>query len=103
MLNEARNDLSSLKVDMAELEELRDFRSDIARKEKAHAELIANQAKRLEELEGLYKEEQVLSTAHVVDVPHPGIPGIHGSAAVYGFSTTYHMRDREAMQTCWGG
>jgi hypothetical protein len=59
MLNEARNDLSTLKVDMAELEELRDFRSDIARKEKAHAELIANQAKRLEELEGLYKEEQV--------------------------------------------
>ena len=59
MLNEARTDLSAVKVDMAELEELRDFRSDIARKEKAHAELIANQAKRLEELESLYKEEQV--------------------------------------------
>ena len=59
MLNEARSDLSAIKVDMAELEELRDFRSDIARKEKAHAELISNQAKRLDELESLYKEEQV--------------------------------------------
>ena len=59
MLNEARTDLSAVKVDMAELEELRDFRSDIARKEKAHADLIASQAKRLEELESLYREEQV--------------------------------------------
>lgn len=67
MLNEARSDLSAVKVDMAELEELRDFRSDIARKEKAHAELIANQAKRLEELEVLYKEEQVQ------DVPSPSV------------------------------
>lgn len=59
MLNEAREDLKNLKVDIAELEELRELRSDINRKERAHADLIQNQAKRLDELETLYKEEQV--------------------------------------------
>lgn len=59
LLNEVKNDLNMLKVDMAELEELREFRADVARKEKAHADLIASQAKRLDELEALYKEEQV--------------------------------------------
>jgi len=59
LLNEVKNDLNMLKVDMSELEELREFRSDVARKEKAHADLIASQAKRLDELEALYKEEQV--------------------------------------------
>lgn len=59
LLNEVRNDLNLVKVDQAELEELREFRSDVARKEKAHADLIASQAKRLDELEALYKEEQV--------------------------------------------
>jgi uncharacterized protein YajQ (UPF0234 family) len=59
MLNEARNDLHSIKVDISELEELRDMRADIERKEKAHADLISSQAKRLDELETLYREEQV--------------------------------------------
>lgn len=59
LLNEVKNDLNMLKVDMTELDELREFRSDVARKEKAHADLIASQAKRLDELEALYKEEQV--------------------------------------------
>lgn len=42
-----------------ELEDLRIMQQDIQRKEKAHAELIQSQAKRLEELENLYKDEQV--------------------------------------------
>ena len=59
VLNEVKNDLNNLKVDMAELDELRELRADVVRKEKAHADLIASQAKRLDELEALYKEEQV--------------------------------------------
>lgn len=62
LLNEVKNDLNNLKVDMNELEELRELRADVARKEKAHADLIASQAKRLDELEALYKEEQVPPT-----------------------------------------
>jgi hypothetical protein len=43
--------------DAAELEELRELRSDVERREKAQAGVIENQARRLEELEKLYKEE----------------------------------------------
>jgi hypothetical protein len=60
MINETKQDLENLRVDMQELEDLRVMRQDIQRQEKANAELISSQAKRLEELETLYKEEQVL-------------------------------------------
>ena len=39
----------------AELEELRDMKEDVERRERAQAALIDNQAKRLDELETLYK------------------------------------------------
>ena len=58
MINEAKQDLENLQLDMAELEDLRVMKGDIQRQEKANAELIQSQAKRLEELETLYKEEQ---------------------------------------------
>lgn len=47
------------KNDQTELEELREMKSDIERKEKQQASIIENQAKRLDELEKLYKDEQV--------------------------------------------
>ncbi len=59
LLNEATAKLKNLEGSEKELEELREMKEDIERKEKAHAELIAGQAKRLEELEKLYKEESI--------------------------------------------
>ena len=38
-----------------ELEELRELKEDVARRERAQALVIENQAKRLDELETLYK------------------------------------------------
>lgn len=38
-----------------ELEELRDMKADVERREKAQAAVLERQAKRLEELETLYK------------------------------------------------
>ena len=72
MLNETKQDLDNLKVDIAELEDLRVMRQDIQRQEKANAELISNQAKRLEELEGLYKEEQVRPPSLLLYGMHSG-------------------------------
>ena len=43
------------KDEAMELEELREMKADIERREKAQATVIENQAKRLEELEVLYK------------------------------------------------
>eukprot|EP00951_Prasinocladus_malaysianus_P006121 scaffold43350_cov33-Prasinocladus_malaysianus.AAC.1 len=60
MLNELRAEQDQAKMDMAELDELREMKEDIERKEKQQAVLIEAQAKRLEEFEQLYKEEQVL-------------------------------------------
>jgi len=60
MLNELRAEADQMKMDMAELDELREMKEDIERKEKQQAVLIEAQAKRLEELEVLYKDEQVL-------------------------------------------
>lgn len=60
MLNELKNEMEQMKIDMAELDELREMKDDIERKEKQQAVLIAAQSKRLEELEALYKDEQVL-------------------------------------------
>lgn len=43
--------------DLSELEELREMRADVERRERAQAAVIESQAKRLEECEGLYREE----------------------------------------------
>lgn len=40
---------------MLELEELRELKQDVERRERAQAAVIENQAKRLEELDKLYK------------------------------------------------
>jgi hypothetical protein len=40
---------------MAELEELRELKQDVERRERAQATVIENQARRLEELDTLYK------------------------------------------------
>lgn len=47
-----------LKDEASELEELREMKADIERREKAQATVIEHQAKRLEELETLYKVQQ---------------------------------------------
>ncbi len=44
-----------LKYEATELDELREMKADIERRDKAQALLIENQAKRLDELETLYK------------------------------------------------
>lgn len=44
----------------AELEELRDMKENVERRQKQDAERMAGQAKRIQELEKTYKEEQVL-------------------------------------------
>lgn len=44
-----------------ELEELREMKSDVERREKAQAAVLERQAKRLEELETLYKVSPVVS------------------------------------------
>lgn len=59
LYNEAKSDLEQSKQDQDELEELREMKADIERKEKQQAAIIENQAKRLEELEKLYKDEQI--------------------------------------------
>ena len=43
------------KTEHAELEELREMKDDVVRKERAQATIITNQARRLEELDQLYK------------------------------------------------
>ena len=60
MLNELKSETEQMKMDAVELDELREMKEDIERKEKQQAMLIESQAKRLEELERLYKDEQVL-------------------------------------------
>lgn len=47
--------LLQLKDEATELEELREMKADIERRERAQALVIENQAKRLEELETLYR------------------------------------------------
>lgn len=59
MYEAARAEAEQIRADEAELEELREMRADIERKDKQHAMIIENQARRLDELEKLYKEEQV--------------------------------------------
>ena len=43
-----------------ELVALRELKEDVERRERAQAEVIANQAKKLEELESLYKDEAIM-------------------------------------------
>lgn len=45
------------KTDIGELEELRELKADIQRREHNQAAVIASQAKQLRELETLYKDE----------------------------------------------
>lgn len=60
LYNEAKQEMADHKADQEELEELREMKEDIERKEKQQAMIIENQAKRLDELEKLYKEEQLM-------------------------------------------
>uniref|UniRef100_A0A7S0Y9G8 Kinesin motor domain-containing protein n=1 Tax=Polytomella parva TaxID=51329 RepID=A0A7S0Y9G8_9CHLO len=60
LYNDSRAEVEQMKNDQEELEELREMKADIERKEKQQAVIIENQARRLEELEKLYKDEQVL-------------------------------------------
>ena len=50
---------SLTQLDERELDELREMKADVERKEKQQASIIEHQAKRLEELEKLYRDEQV--------------------------------------------
>ena len=59
LLSEAQAQLSAQASNAKELQELREFKEDVDRREKAQAELIAGQAKRLEELDKLYREEAI--------------------------------------------
>ncbi|KXZ52314.1 hypothetical protein GPECTOR_10g946 [Gonium pectorale] len=56
---ESKAELEQTRADTVELEELRELKADIERKEKQQAAIIDQQARRLEELEKLYKEEQI--------------------------------------------
>ena len=59
LLAEALASASGADETRAELEELREFRADAERRERAQAEVVGQQAKRLEELDRLYREESV--------------------------------------------
>lgn len=59
LLSEAQGKLAGLSGATEELEELREMKADVERREKAQAELIAGQAKRLDELEKLYRDESL--------------------------------------------
>lgn len=48
---------AQFKTDIGELEELRELKADIQRREHTQANVIASQAKQLRELETLYKDE----------------------------------------------
>eukprot|EP00878_Enallax_costatus_P038268 GHUV01043455.1.p1 GENE.GHUV01043455.1~~GHUV01043455.1.p1 ORF type:complete len:1268 (+),score=413.50 GHUV01043455.1:1733-5536(+) len=58
-LEEMRHELETARRDATELDELREMKSDIERKEKQQASIIENQARRLDELDRLYREEVV--------------------------------------------
>lgn len=60
LYNANKLELEQIKTDLNELEDLREMKLDVERKEKLQKKIIADQAKRLEELEKLHKEEQML-------------------------------------------
>jgi hypothetical protein len=53
---------------MLELEELRELKQDVERRERAQAAVIENQAKRLEELDKLYKASTIRRPAFEVQI-----------------------------------
>ncbi|GMH43112.1 hypothetical protein BSKO_11034 [Bryopsis sp. KO-2023] len=60
LFNQNKLELEQIRTDLEELEELRDMKADVERKEKHQQLIIENQSKRLEELEKLHKDEQML-------------------------------------------
>jgi len=60
LYNANKLELEQIKTDLNELEDLREMKCDVEREEKLQKKIIADQAKRLEELEKLHKEEQML-------------------------------------------
>eukprot|EP00884_Botryococcus_braunii_P012518 jgi/Botrbrau1/21267/Bobra.39_2s0057.2 len=60
LLSEKEAALSEFAGGMLELEELRELKQDVDRRERAQAAVIENQAKRLEELDKLYKDEVIM-------------------------------------------
>lgn len=60
LLSEAQSSLSKVGDERKELIALREMKEDVERRERAQADVIANQAKRLDELEHLYKDEALL-------------------------------------------
>lgn len=60
LLSEAQATLKGLEGAQAELAELRELKEDVERRERSQAELIAGQAKRLDELEKLYRDESIM-------------------------------------------
>ncbi|KAF8058864.1 KIN14I [Scenedesmus sp. PABB004] len=58
-LEELRGEVQAARAEAAELEELRELKRDVERKERQQAAIIENQARRLEELDRLYREEVV--------------------------------------------
>lgn len=60
LLSEAQASLAKVGDERKELLSLRELRADVERREKAQAEVISNQAKKLEELESLYKDEAIM-------------------------------------------
>ncbi|KAK9831534.1 hypothetical protein WJX81_006588 [Elliptochloris bilobata] len=60
LLSEKESELAAVAGATAELEELREMKEDVERRERAQAAVIENQAKRLEELETLYKDESIM-------------------------------------------
>ena len=59
LLTTAEAQLASTDTMRKELAELREMREDVERREKAQAEVIANQAKKLDELDVMYRDEAV--------------------------------------------
>jgi hypothetical protein len=78
LLSEAQAAVAASAGAAKELEELREMKEDVERKEKAQAELISGQAKRLEELEKLYRDE-ALSRKKI----HNAMEDMKGKIRVY--------------------
>ena len=60
LYNANKVELEQIRTDLNELDDLREMKQDVERKEKLQKKIIADQAKRLDELEKLHKEEQML-------------------------------------------
>jgi len=60
LLEEQTEQIKSLDSDKVELEELREMKADVVRKDNQTSAIIKRQAEQIEQLENLYREEQVL-------------------------------------------